>query len=301
MDTYLEDYLTMLRVEKNLSTNSITSYKADLNRYINFLFNIESIKNLNSIRQIHIRNFIRYLNDQNLSSSSINRSFSSIRSYHKFLSGEEKISHNPTQLLEPPKQSKKLPKVLSVQEVNEIINSVNLESSMGYRDMAILETLYSAGLRVSELCALEMNNILFDSSMLRVLGKGNKERYVPLGSKAIKLIDDYCKYVRSKLVDKKQSDGNVFLSKNGKQLTRMTIFNIMKKWTQLSGINKDISPHTFRHSFATHLLEGGADLRAVQEMLGHSDISTTQIYTHLDNEYLKEVHQIGRASCRERV
>jgi len=291
LDTYLEDYLTMLRVEKNLSTNSITSYKADLNRYINFLFNIESIKNLNSIRQIHIRNFIRYLNDQNLSSSSINRSFSSIRSYHKFLSGEEIISHNPTQLLEPPKQSKKLPKVLSVQEVNEIINSVNLENSMGYRDMAILETLYSAGLRVSELCALEMNNILFDSSMLRVLGKGNKERYVPLGSKAIKLIDDYCKYVRSKLVDKKQSDGNVFLSKNGKQLTRMTIFNIMKKWTQLSGINKDISPHTFRHSFATHLLEGGADLRAVQEMLGHSDISTTQIYTHLDNEYLKEVHQ----------
>jgi len=281
----------MLRVEKNLSTNSITSYKADLNRYINFLFNIESIKNLNSIRQIHIRNFIRYLNDQNLSSSSINRSFSSIRSYHKFLSGEEKISHNPTQLLEPPKQSKKLPKVLSVQEVNEIINSVNLESSMGYRDMAILETLYSAGLRVSELCALEMNNILFDSSMLRILGKGNKERYVPLGSKAIKLIDDYCKYVRSKLVDKKHSDGNVFLSKNGKQLTRMTIFNIMKKWTQISGINKDISPHTFRHSFATHLLEGGADLRAVQEMLGHSDISTTQIYTHLDNEYLKEVHQ----------
>jgi len=291
LETYLEDYLTMLRVEKNLSTNSITSYKADLNRYINFLFNIESIKNLNSIRQIHIRNFIRYLNDQNLSSSSINRSFSSIRSYHKFLSGEEIISHNPTQLLEPPKQSKKLPKVLSVQEVNEIINSVNLENSMGYRDMAILETLYSAGLRVSELCALEMNNILFDSSMLRVLGKGNKERYVPLGSKAIKLIDDYCKYVRSKLVDKKQSDGNVFLSKNGKQLTRMTIFNIMKKWTQLSGINKDISPHTFRHSFATHLLEGGADLRAVQEMLGHSDISTTQIYTHLDNEYLKEVHQ----------
>ena len=281
----------MLRVEKNLSTNSIKSYKSDLRRYINFLFNIESIKDLNSIRQIHIRNFIRYLNDQNLSSSSISRSFSSIRSYHKFLSGEEKITHNPTQLLEPPKLSKKLPMVLSVQEVNEIINSVNLESTMGYRDIAILETLYSAGLRVSELCALEMNNLLFDSSMLRVLGKGNKERYVPLGSKAIKLINDYCKYVRSKLINKKYSDGNVFLSKNGKQLTRMTIFNIMKKWTQISGLNKDISPHTFRHSFATHLLEGGADLRAVQEMLGHSDISTTQIYTHLDNEYLKEVHQ----------
>jgi len=281
----------MLRVEKNLSTNSIISYKTDLKRYINFLINKESIQDLNSIRQIHIRNFIRYLNDQNLSSASINRSFSSIRSYHKYLSGEERISHNPTQLLEAPKISKKLPKVLSIQEVDVIINSVKLEESMGYRDKAILETLYSAGLRVSELCALEMNNILFDSAMLRVVGKGNKERYVPLGSKAIKLINDYCKYIRSLLINKKKTDGNVFLSKNGKKLTRMTIFNIMKKWTQISGINKDISPHTFRHSFATHLLEGGADLRAVQEMLGHSDISTTQIYTHLDNEYLKEVHR----------
>ena len=281
----------MLRVEKNLSTNSITSYKTDLERYINFLYNGESIRELNSIRQIHIRNFIRFLNDQNLSSSTINRSFSSIRSYHKYLSYEKKITHNPTQLLEPPKISKKLPKVLSVQEINEIINSVKVENSMGYRDKAILETLYSAGLRVSELCSLEMNNILFDSAMLRVVGKGNKERYVPLGDKAIKLINDYCKYIRSALVDKKKSDGNVFLSKNGRQLTRMTIFNIMKKWSRISGINKDISPHTFRHSFATHLLEGGADLRAVQEMLGHSDISTTQIYTHLDNEYLKEVHR----------
>ena len=281
----------MLRVEKNLSTNSITSYKTDLERYINFLYNGESIRELDSIRQIHIRNFIRFLNDQNLSSSTINRSFSSIRSYHKYLSYEKKITHNPTQLLEPPKISKKLPKVLSVQEINEIINSVKVENSMGYRDKAILETLYSAGLRVSELCSLEMNNILFDSAMLRVVGKGNKERYVPLGDKAIKLINDYCKYIRSALVDKKKSHGNVFLSKNGKQLTRMTIFNIMKKWSRISGINKDISPHTFRHSFATHLLEGGADLRAVQEMLGHSDISTTQIYTHLDNEYLKEVHR----------
>ena len=281
----------MLRVEKNLSTNSKSSYKTDLIRYIEYLYNTESIKDLNSIRQIHIRNFIRYLNDKNLSSASINRSFSSIRSYHKYLSGEEKVSHNPTQLLEPPKISKKLPKVLSIQEVNEVINSISIKDSMGYRDKAILETLYSAGLRVSELCNLEMNNILFDSGMLRVIGKGKKERYVPLGRKAIKLIDDYCKYIRSTLINNKKSDGNVFLSKNGIQLTRMTIFNILKKWVKISGINKDISPHIFRHSFATHLLEGGADLRAVQEMLGHSDISTTQIYTHLDNEYLKEVHR----------
>ena len=301
MDTYLEDYLTMLRVEKNLSTNSISSYKTDLKRYINFLsddgyperinYFEESIQNLDSIRQIHIRNFIRYLKDQNFSSSSINRSFSSIRSYHKYLSGEDKMSHNPTQLLEPLKISKKLPKILSAQQVDTIINSVNVDETMGYRDKAILETLYSAGLRVSELCALEMNNILFDSSMLKVYGKGNKERFVPLGSKAIKLINDYCKFIRTALTNKKKTDGNVFLSRNGKKLTRMTIFNIMRKWANISGINNKISPHTFRHSFATHLLEGGADLRAVQEMLGHSDISTTQIYTHLDNEYLKEVHR----------
>ena len=281
----------MLRIEKNLSANTITSYKTDLNRYLKFLDNKESIDDLNFIRQIHIRNFVRFLDDNNLSSASINRSFSSVRSYHKYLSGEQKISHNPTQLLDPPKISKKLPKALSVQDVNLIINSVKIEEAMGYRDKAILETLYSAGLRVSELCALEMNNILFDSAMLRVMGKGNKERYVPLGGKAISLVKDYCNHVRSLLIDKKKADGNVFLSKNGKQLTRMTIFNIMKKWTRACGINKDISPHTFRHSFATHLLEGGADLRAVQEMLGHSDISTTQIYTHLDNEYLKEVHR----------
>ena len=291
METYLEDYLTMLRIEKNLSANTITSYKTDLNRYLKFLDDKESIDDLNFIRQIHIRNFVRFLNDKNLSSASINRSFSSVRSYHKYLSGEQKISHNPTQLLDPPKISKKLPKALSVQDVNLIINSVKTEEVMGYRDKAILETLYSAGLRVSELCALEMNNILFDSAMLRVIGKGNKERYVPLGGEAISLVKDYCNHVRSLLINKKKSDGNVFLSKNGKQLTRMTIFNIMKKWTRACGINKDISPHTFRHSFATHLLEGGADLRAVQEMLGHSDISTTQIYTHLDNEYLKEVHR----------
>ena len=281
----------MLRIEKNLSANTITSYKTDLNRYLKFLDDKESIDDLNFIRQIHIRNFVRFLNDKNLSSASINRSFSSVRSYHKYLSGEQKISHNPTQLLDPPKISKKLPKALSVQDVNLIINSVKIEEAMGYRDKAILETLYSAGLRVSELCALEMNNILFDSAMLRVIGKGNKERYVPLGGEAISLVKDYCNHVRSLLINKKKSDGNVFLSKNGKQLTRMTIFNIMKKWTRACGINKDISPHTFRHSFATHLLEGGADLRAVQEMLGHSDISTTQIYTHLDNEYLKEVHR----------
>ena len=281
----------MLRIEKNLSANTITSYKTDLNRYLKFLDNKESIDDLNFIRQIHIRNFVRFLNDKNLSSASINRSFSSVRSYHKYLSGEQKISHNPTQLLDPPKISKKLPKALSVQDVNLIINSVKIEEVMGYRDKAILETLYSAGLRVSELCALEMNNILFDSAMLRVIGKGNKERYVPLGGEAISLVKDYCNHVRSLLINKKKSDGNVFLSKNGKQLTRMTIFNIMKKWTRACGINKDISPHTFRQSFATHLLEGGADLRAVQEMLGHSDISTTQIYTHLDNEYLKEVHR----------
>ena len=159
------------------------------------------------------------------------------------------------------------------------------------RNTAILELFYATGIRLSELVGLNIGAINDKELLIKVIGKGKKERYVPLGRKAIKLIDDYCKYIRSTIIDNKKSDGNVFLSKNGKQLTRMTIFNILNKWVKISGINKDISPHIFRHSFATHLLEGGADLRAVQEMLGHSDISTTQIYTHLDNEYLKEVHR----------
>ena len=276
----------MLRVEKNLSPNSISAYKGDLNRYLDFLSNEQSLIDLDDIRQIHIRSFIRYLNDVHLAPVSIARSFSSIRSYHEFLSMEKLVKKNPTQLLDSPKLPKKIPQVLSVIEIEAIINAVDIDYPMGYRDKAVLEVLYSAGLRVSELCQLVMQKDLPELQMLRVIGKKKKERFVPIGNNAIQVIDNYLKYLRHKLADRSKHDGCLFLSNNGKPLTRMTVNNILKKWTQAAGITKRVYPHIFRHSFATHLLDGGAGLRSVQEMLGHADISTTQIYTHHDKLFL---------------
>ena len=193
--------------------------------------------------------------------------------------------------LHAPKISRKLPKVLTVAEVDSILENVDTVNNFGIRDLALLELMYSAGLRVTEVCDLILTDMLYDSEMIRVQGKGNKERIVPLGPQARKHLDSYLKHVRPGLSRKGKNVGKVFLSRNGRPLTRMAVWLIFKKWIQAAKIKKDVSPHTLRHSFATHLLEGGADLRAVQEMLGHADISTTQIYTHLDREYLKEVHR----------
>ncbi len=291
MQTYLQEYLMMLRVEKNLSINSITAYQRDLQRYLLFLEKNQNVNDLEKVRQKHIRNFIRALNDIHLAPSSISRTFSSIRSYHAFLSSEKLVSHNPSQLLDTPKLPRKLPQVLTVEEIDAILNSVDVSRPMGLRDVALLEVLYSAGLRVSEVCGLKVTDLLFDSEMIRVLGKGNKERLVPVGPRGMARLDDYLKHLRPSLARRGANLGTIFLSRNGRPLTRMMVWVILKKWVETAGISKKVSPHTFRHSFATHLLEGGADLRAVQEMLGHADISTTQIYTHLDKEYLKEVHR----------
>ena len=288
----------MLRVEKNLSPNSISAYKSDLEPYLDFLSNKQSLTDLEEIRQIHIREYIRYLYDgkipvgsrkkkkKKLKTTTIVRSFSSIRNYHNFLSREDLVKNNPSQLLDPPKLQKKIPQVLSVIEIEAIINEVDTKGLMGYRDKAILEILYSAGLRVSELCDLLVQKDLRDKKMLLVDSKGKKQRLVPVGKKVIKAIDNYRKKIREKLEEKNVHEGYLFLSNNGKQLTRMTVNNILKKWTQAAGITKKVYPHIFRHSFATHLLDGGAGLRSVQEMLGHADISTTQIYTHHDKLFL---------------
>lgn len=276
----------MLRVEKGLARNSINAYKSDLMRYLNFLADNQSLTNLEEIRQIDIRHYIRNLHDKRLEPASIARKLSSIRNYHNFLSREDLVKNNPSQLLDPPKLQKKIPEVLSVVEIEAIINAVNTNKFLGYRDKAVLETLYSAGLRVSELCQLINQKNLLDSEMLRVIGKGNKERLVPIGNIAIKIINDYLKYLRPQLEDIVKTDKHLFLSNNGKPLTRMTVYNILKKWTQTAGITKKVYPHIFRHSFATHLLDRGANLREVQLMLGHTDISTTAIYTHHDKLYL---------------
>lgn len=291
MKTYLQEYLTMLRVEKNLSPNTVSAYKLDIRRYTGYLEEKENLKDLNTIRQKHIRGYIRSLKKINLAPASVSRAFSSIRSYHEFLVEEKNIKVDPTQQLDAPKLPRKLPQILSTDEIERIILAVDLDLSLGLRDRAVLEILYSAGLRVSEACDLNLIDLMTDGEMLRVSGKGNKERLVPIGPRAVKSLDRYLKHLRPRLARRGSNRGKVFLSRNGRPLTRMAIWLVIRRWSTAAGIGDNVSPHTFRHSFATHLLEGGADLRAVQEMLGHADISTTQIYTHLDREYLKEIHR----------
>ena len=289
MDTHFQDYLTMLRVERNLSPRTLEAYQRDLKHYLSFIVN-KDIISLSNISQMHIREYIRSLNEKGLAASSIARIFSSIRSYHKFLSAENFVNENPTLILTSPKAPKKLPHVLMEEEISAIINAVVETFQFAKRDKAIIEMLYSCGLRVSELCALSLNNLYLNDDMIRIMGKGSKERLLPVGGRAKIFLNDYLIHCRPG-IQKDKGSSSVFLSRNGNPLTRAMINNILRKWSQVAGITKSVSPHTLRHSFATHLLEGGADLRFVQALLGHSDISTTQIYTHLDKHHLKEVYQ----------
>ena len=279
----------MLRVERNVSPRTFEAYQRDLNQYLAFIVK-KGVKTLDEISQMHIREYIRALNHRGLASSSIARIFSSIRSYHKFLSAEGIIKENPTLVLTSPKAPKKLPEVLSETEIDAITKAVDESSQFAKRDKAIIEMLYSCGLRVSELCDLKISNLFLDDDVIRIMGKGSKERLLPVGVRAKTLLNDYLIYTRSSFI-KNTGSSSVFISRNGKPLTRAMINIILNKWVRASGITKAVSPHTLRHSFATHLLEGGADLRFVQALLGHSDISTTQIYTHLDKHHLKEVYK----------
>ena len=289
MKDYLKEYLDALRVEINLSSMTCEAYKRDLNDYLTFIKS-KKTKEIFEITQMHIREYIRELNKKGFASSSIARRFSSIRSYHKFLIAEKVTDQNPTLILSTPKSPKKLPNVLNEIEISKIIESIDESTQFGLRDKAIIEMLYSCGLRVTELCELDLSNLFLDDDLIRVYGKGMKERLLPIGKRAKLYLNKYLIHVRPSF-DRQNKASIVFLSRNGKPLTRSMINKILNKWSDFSGINKSISPHVLRHSFATHLLEGGADLRFVQALLGHSDITTTQIYTHLDKEHLREVYK----------
>jgi integrase/recombinase XerD len=236
-----------------------------------------------------MQGFLEYINELGMSAYSQARIISGLKAFYKFLLIEELITSDPTELIEGPKIGRKLPDTLSYQEIEKLLEAIDLSTPEGSRNRAMLEVLYSSGLRVSELVELKLNNIYFDVGFLRVIGKGNKERLVPIGRDAMKHLKIYIEEIRVHVPVQHGFEGHVFLNRRGKRLSRVTVFTTIKALAKKIGLKKDISPHTFRHSFATHLIEGGADLRAVQEMLGHESITTTEIYTHLDRDYLRQV------------
>ncbi|MBT8378378.1 MAG: site-specific tyrosine recombinase XerD [Ignavibacteria bacterium] len=290
MEIFLREYISSLELERNLSINTIKSYQNDLNSLIGFLKEIK-INDPADINYQHLSTFFKTLNKLGLSSRSAARYYSSIKGFFKYLFASGYLQKNPMEKLSAPKVSKGLPVVLNVNEVEKILDFPNTSTKLGLRDKALLETFYACGLRVSELINLKVADLFLQEGIIRVLGKGSKERLVPIGSSAIQWIEEYLSKSRPLLVKKAISENFLFLNNRGTRLSRMGIWKIVNQSKLGAGIKKEVHPHTFRHSFATHLLEGGADLRAVQEMLGHADISTTQIYTHLDRDYIKQVHK----------
>ena len=288
-ETSLTSFLDHIRLERGLSENTVEAYGRDLCRYLGALSG-SGMEDLSNISAGMISDHLRTLADLGLASSSVGRCLTAIRMFHRFLNAEGIVTDLPTEHLAPPKVGRKLPSVLSIDEMNRLLASPDTTTALGTRDRALLETMYGAGLRVSEVVELVPEQILFDLEVIRVIGKGNKERVVPVGGSARAWLTTYIRLARESLV-RSSSPHSVFLNFRGGQLSRMGIWKILGGHVGRAQIEKDVSPHTLRHSFATHLLEGGADLRAVQEMLGHADISTTQIYTHIDREYLKEVHR----------
>ena len=285
-----QKYLDFLRLEKQVAENTYQSYRFDLLRYKDFLLQT-GIDRAEQVQEQHISKFIQTLHKRNLSPRSIARTISAVRGFHRFLIGENESKDDPTENIESLKRSKSLPGVLTTAEINKILEKPDLSKPLELRDRAILETLYATGMRVSELANLKQSNLLLEEELILVYGKGSKERLVPVGQSARHWIAEYQTKSRSIYARKGRSLDALFLNARGTKMTRQAIWNIMRKYAAAARIKKEVHPHTFRHSFATHLLEGGADLRAVQEMLGHADISTTQIYTHIDREYLKEVHR----------
>jgi len=281
----IKHFKSYLQIERSLSDNSVEAYSRDIRKLASYAIPLE-INELKITRE-NISDFLVQLKNDNISARSQARIVSGIKAFYQYLIMEDYIRYNPTELIETPKVGLKLPDTLSLIEIDKLIASIDLSKSQGERNRAIIETLYSCGLRVSELINLRLSNVHFKESYLKVIGKGDKERLAPIGGRATQYLKIYINKVRNHQVIKKGHENFVFLNNRGSKLTRVMIFLIIQKLTESTGIKKKISPHTFRHSFATHLIEGGADLRAVQEMLGHESITTTEIYTHLDKDYLR--------------
>jgi integrase/recombinase XerD len=286
-EEYKKGYEDYLRLEKSLSDNSVSAYINDINKLAGFIAKTFPTLNPDKVKLAHLKKFVEWLNEKGVSPRTQARTISGIKSFFKYLLIEEKIISDPTSLLESPKVGRKLPDILSIEEIDGLIDAVDVEKPEGQRNKAILETLYSCGLRVSELVNLKISNLFFDQSFIKVEGKAGKERLVPVSKNGIDEITKYRTGYRTTLKISKDSENILFLNRRGKKLSRVMIFTIIKNLAEKVGLEKRISPHTFRHSFATHLINGGADLRAVQEMLGHESILTTEIYTHLDRDYLK--------------
>lgn len=284
LNKIIRKYYTYLQLEKSLSPNSVDAYKKDLNKLLCFA-DTEN-KNIKEITYNDLQQFVVQLHDIGIHPRSQARIISGIKSFYRFLMLDEYITVDPTELLESPKTGFKLPEVLSVNEINNILDTIDLSLPEGQRNRAMLEVLYSCGLRVSELISLRYSDIYPDEGFIRVEGKGSKQRLVPISDTALREIRNYL-YNRNSIVVKKGFEDILFLSRRGTALSRIMVFHIIKQQTGMAGIHKNVSPHTFRHSFATHLLEGGANLRAIQMMLGHEKITTTEIYTHIDREFLR--------------
>jgi integrase/recombinase XerD len=287
-DSYKKGFKAWLQLEKSLSDNSTQAYLRDIEKLTQYLHEKRSAKKPSELKLKDLQQFIKWVTESGMTPSSQARIISGIRAFYKYCSLENISKTDPTTLLEAPKLKRTLPDVLSFDEIENIIAQIDLSKPEGGRNKAILEIMYSCGLRVSEVVNLRVSQLYFETGFIRVIGKGDKERLVPIGKSAVKYIKIYMKDIRIHIPVKKGNEDILFLNKRGTKLSRIMIFLIIKDLVKKAGIKKTVSPHTFRHSFATHLVEGGADLRAVQEMLGHESITTTEIYTHLDREFLRK-------------
>jgi integrase/recombinase XerD len=301
-DVYIKGFLMYLKLEKSVSTNTLHAYHRDINQFRSYIEEQPGASDPTKITTTQLQDFAGWMSSNNRSAATIARTISGVRAFYKYLLTEDLLDHDPTSLVETPRIGRSLPEVLSFGEVVQMIAAVDMSKPQGERNRAIIEVLYGCGLRVSELVNLTLHQLHFDLGFVLITGKGNKQRWVPIGKPAMDQTQRYITYSRCHITRQKGHEDYVFLNNSGKKLTRVMIFYIVKSLAEKAGIHKNIHPHSLRHSFATHLVEGGADLRAVQEMLGHESILTTEIYTHLDRRFLRETvekyHPMGRAGLQ---